>query len=123
MKPYPMTALTPAALRDALFQAWSLDSSSKWTAENPAAGHCGVTALVAQDWLGGDILKTRYGPIWHFYNRIDGERIDFTNSQFNGPISYDDAASNRQEAFADTNDAQYAALSERVREALTASAE
>lgn len=30
------------------------------------------------DTFGGEILKTRYKNKWHFYNRIDGERIDFT---------------------------------------------
>jgi hypothetical protein len=45
-------------LEKALFQAWSLESSSKWIANNPAAGQCGVTALVVQDRLGGDILRT-----------------------------------------------------------------
>ncbi|MEM8664456.1 MAG: hypothetical protein AAGF49_10085 [Pseudomonadota bacterium] len=96
--------------RKALETSWSLASSTLWRADNPAAGQCGVSALVAQDHLGGDILKTRYGSIWHFYNRIDGERVDFTKAQFDAPITYDDIPSNRDEAFADTNAEQYAVL-------------
>jgi len=40
-------------IRVALHRSWSLESSSKWTRENPANGQCGVTALVVNDLLGG----------------------------------------------------------------------
>ncbi|MEL6920095.1 MAG: hypothetical protein AAFO77_03590 [Pseudomonadota bacterium] len=102
------------ALVDALPQCWSLASSTKWTPDNPAAGHCGVTALVVNDLFGGEIAKTRFGEIWHFYNVIDGKRYDFTESQFADPLHYEDVASNRDEAFADTNAAQYEHLSAAV---------
>lgn len=102
----------------AIEMAWSSNSSTLWTAENPAAGQCGVTALVANDVLGAEILKTRYGPIWHFYNRLDGERHDFTESQFGEPIVYDDLPSTRDEAFGDTNARQYACLSDAVKRLL-----
>jgi hypothetical protein len=45
-----------------------------------------VTALVVQDVLGGEILKTRVAGAWHFYNSIDGSRWDLTLSQFATPI-------------------------------------
>ncbi|MCA1492956.1 MULTISPECIES: YunG family protein [Sinorhizobium/Ensifer group] len=69
-------------------------------------------AVVVQDLFGGEILKTRTGAGMHFYNRIDGERHDLTLSQFDEPIQFDDVASTRDEAFADTSDAQYRALKE-----------
>jgi len=94
----------------ALVKSWSLASSTKWTAENPALGQCGVTALVVHDLFGGDVLKTPYGDIQHFYNRISGRRLDFTASQFSAPIEYLDLPSDRREAFADTNAEQYASL-------------
>ena len=48
-----------------------------------------VTSLVIQDVLGGDILKTRLPDgRWHFYNRIDGKRSDFTDEQL-GSIQHD----------------------------------
>lgn len=109
------------ALQSALRQSWGPQSSTLWTRENPALGNCGVSALVAHDHLGGEILKTRYGTIWHFYNRIDGERIDFTETQFETPIAYDDVASDRVEAFADTNAVQYAYLKQAVEIALRGS--
>ena len=30
-------------------------------------------------------LRTPIDDIWHYYNRIDGRRIDFTDSQFTAP--------------------------------------
>ncbi|OHV78382.1 hypothetical protein LCM4579_26510 [Ensifer sp. LCM 4579] len=103
-----------AALQQALEHAWSPTSSSKYSVENPLRGQCSVTALVVQDVFGGEILKTRTGAGMHFYNRIDGERHDLTLSQFDEPIQFDDVASTRDEAFADTSDAQYRALKERL---------
>lgn len=32
------------SVKNALYKSWSLESSSKWTRENPALGQCGVTA-------------------------------------------------------------------------------
>lgn len=102
-------------LRAALFSAWSAKSSTLWKAKNPALGQCGVTALVVQDILGGDILKTPYREIWHFYNLIDGQVIDFTESQFESELEYQNVASDRAEAFVDTNQTQYDYLKTSVR--------
>jgi hypothetical protein len=101
-------------LMEALTKSWSLTSSSKWTSENPANGQCGVTALVVNDLLGGDIKKTELSKGWHFYNTINGKRYDFTASQFKEDIDYMDLPSNREEAYADTNESQYAYLKKSV---------
>ncbi|OCK53759.1 hypothetical protein [Bradyrhizobium sp. LMTR 3] len=93
-----------------LRDAWSAETSSQWRSDNPAAGQCSVTALVIQDELGGGILKTDVNGAWHFYNQVDGRRVDFTMSQFDSPIGYDDLPSNRQEAFSDTSARQYELL-------------
>lgn len=53
-------------ITDALLQSWSLQSSSKWTKDNPAKGQCGVTALVVNDLFGGEIMKTKLPGGWHF---------------------------------------------------------
>ncbi|EHL74973.1 hypothetical protein CN423_27625 [Bacillus cereus] len=99
---------------EALIKSWSIETSSKWTIENPAKGQCGVTALVVQDIYGGEIKKTKVREVWHFYNFIDGQRFDFTENQFNGKLNYMDVESNRKEAFADTNEKQYSILKEKV---------
>ena len=109
-----------ARIQKALEASWSLESSTLWTEGNPASGQCGVTALVAQDFLGGEILKTPYRDIWHFYNRIDGEVVDFTKSQFVEPVEYVDRIATRDEAFADTNEQQYRYLSAAVKRNLKA---
>ncbi len=103
-----------AELEAALPDAWSLETSSKWSAENPARGQCSVTALIVQDIFGGTILKTRVTQSIHFYNRIDDERIDLTISQFREPVSYDDISAERGEALADTSPQQHSALRKRL---------
>ena len=90
--------------------AWSAQTARGWREDDPARGQCSVTALVAQDLFGGEILKTRVGAAWHFYNRIEGVRHDFTASQFAAPVAYDDVAATRAETLADTSPGQYETL-------------
>ena len=104
----------PIELYRRLMRAWSSETGSKWSSDNPACGQCSVTALVVQDLLGGEILKTKVGGDWHFYNRIDGRRWDLTVSQFPTPIGYEDFPCTRQEALADTSKQKYVALVERL---------
>ena len=40
----------------------------------------GEISLLIHDIFGGEILKTHAKKGWHFYNKINGERIDFTSS-------------------------------------------
>lgn len=37
-----------------------------------------LTSILIYNIFGGEILKKQHKNGWHFYNRIDGERIDFT---------------------------------------------
>lgn len=101
-------------LYERLRRSWSVETGRHWRQDNPASGQCGVTALVIQDALGGEILKTDVNGAWHFYNQVDGRRVDFTMSQFDSPILYDDLPSNRTEAKRDTTPAQYRVLQERM---------
>ena len=88
----------PDAVQTALFKAWSLSTASQWTANNPAAGQCNVTALLVHELFGGDLLKTPLPAGDHFYNRIEGRRYDFTAAQFDQPIAYMDLLTSRTEA-------------------------
>jgi hypothetical protein len=97
-----------------LRRSWSIETGSHWQRDNPASGQCGVTALVVHDEFGGEILKTDVNGAWHFYNRIDGRRVDFTMSQFDSPIGYDDVPSSRDEALGDCSRQQYELLKGRV---------
>lgn len=105
-------------IKKALLKSWSLESSSKWSKNNPAKGQCGVTALVVNDLLDGEIMKTKLPDGWHFYNFINKKRYDLTASQFKENITYEDFLSNREEAFADTNEEQYNYLKQKLIKAL-----
>jgi len=94
----------------ALLRSWSLATSSGWLAENPARGQCNVTSLLLNDVFGAEILKTPLPEGDHFYNRIDGTRLDLTDSQFDAPIAYLDLASNREQALAGTSPPKFEAL-------------
>lgn len=73
-----------------LQKSWFPETSKtpeKWSEENPAIGQCAVTALVVQDYFGGEIVWAEVvllngEKVSHYFNLIDGEEIDLTRSQF-----------------------------------------
>jgi hypothetical protein len=80
-------------LRPLLRAAWGPETCDpndldNWRPDNPARGQCGVTALVIQDLLGGDLIlgevnvgETKVGN--HYWNRLpDGADVDLTADQF-----------------------------------------
>ncbi len=78
---------------DLLSLAWSKEtcypkSTGDWSTENPSCGQCAVSALVVQDFLGGQIAKIYVNQISHYFNVINGEIIDLTAQQF-GKIEVD----------------------------------
>ncbi|WP_433750939.1 YunG family protein [Falsibacillus pallidus] len=105
---------TIGQLREALLHSWSLETSTKWEKDCPAKGQCGVTSLVVQDILGGEIFKTKTFGGWHYYNKVDEKFIDFTDAQFNEAIEYEHIPASREEAMSDTNDYQYNTLKSSV---------
>ena len=86
----PMSPMLERALR----ASWSAETCDDvdvghWRPDNPARGQCGVTALVVQDHLGGELLLaevscadgSRQGV--HYWNRLpSGEQVDLTRTQF-----------------------------------------
>lgn len=106
-----------AAFRAALRTAWSLETAVQWTPENPASGQCNVTAAVVHDLFGGEIRRTLLGETWHYYNWIDGARVDLTDGQFTDPGArftapdpYEDRPTNRDAALATIPDREYRTL-------------
>ncbi|MET9595195.1 hypothetical protein ABZY45_30380 [Streptomyces sp. NPDC006516] len=69
--------MEPLLLTDveaAVRSSWDADTTtpeyrSRWNPGNPARDQCGVTALVVNDLLGGELIR---GEV-----RVDGERVDF----------------------------------------------
>jgi len=100
----------PEDVARALCKSWSAASARQWSAENPAAGQCNVTALLVYDLFGGELLKTALPEGDHFYNRIGDRRYDFTASQFAQPISYSDAPATRTDAERGTTETELVAL-------------
>lgn len=83
--------MTPAGvtrvdLARALRASWQRDTSSdpdRWEAANAAFGQCAVTALVVQDFLGGELLRTTVGDVSHYWNELgSGDELDLTRHQF-----------------------------------------
>jgi hypothetical protein len=71
MRPHP-PSLTD--IERAVRDSWGDDTStpefrSRWSQDNRARDQCGVTALVVNDLLGGDLVR---GEV-----HVDGERADF----------------------------------------------
>ncbi|MEW2413246.1 hypothetical protein AB0953_05935 [Streptomyces sp. NPDC046866] len=89
------TVWTLSELQEAIRAGWSAETCSPddverepWTPENPAWGHCDITALVVQDLMGGGLLV---GEVWldgeqhgfHTWNVLPGGiEVDLTREQF-----------------------------------------
>ena len=89
----PVGSWTLTEIETAVRAAWGEDTCDPvdlpWSTDNPAKGQCGVTALVINDLLGGDLMSakvffpdgTQQG--WHTWNVFaDGFEVDLTLEQF-----------------------------------------
>lgn len=86
---------TLTEIEQALRDGWAADTCSPddveraaWTPENPAWGHCDITALLLHDLFGGELVV---GEVWlggeqhgyHTWNRLPGGvDVDLTAEQF-----------------------------------------
>jgi hypothetical protein len=86
-------AVTSDALRAYFEAAWGPDtcypdSSADWDPRKPSREQCGMTALVVQDVLGGDLVLAEVHVAgekvgYHYWNRLeDGSDLDLTSDQF-----------------------------------------
>ena len=64
-------------VQEALKNSWEQERNQKWLQENNDS----EISLLVHDIFGGEILKTHKRKGWHFYNRIDGIRFDFTRPE------------------------------------------
>lgn len=65
----------------ALKLSLSPGSKGRLTPNVQTTGQDRLISLLIHDVFGGEILKTHMKKDWHYYNRIDGERVDFTGSE------------------------------------------
>ena len=80
--------------RDAIIAAiqdsWSSKTTAvpeEWTPANPARGQCDVSSFVLWEMIGGNLVLARVlvdgvETEHHYWNRVKGEDIDLTRSQF-----------------------------------------
>ncbi|MFE9460376.1 hypothetical protein [Streptomyces californicus] len=90
-----MTVYLLTDIEQAVRSSWSAETCTPeyrdhWTPENPARDQCGVTAMVLNDLLGGELVR---GEVhvdgvrtdFHWWNRLGaGVEVDLTREQF-GP--------------------------------------
>lgn len=72
-------------LRNALEYAWvGATAQGEWTSKCPSLNQCAVTALVIQDYFGGDLLRCECDDgDSHYWNILPGEEeVDWTEQQF-----------------------------------------
>jgi hypothetical protein len=68
-------------VQEALKHTWAMENNPGWSPGKPANGQSSLISQLIYDIFGGEILKTHKKKGWHFYNRIEGVRIDFTRSE------------------------------------------
>jgi hypothetical protein len=87
-------------VQEALKRTWVLENNPGLTTDNHVGGEDTVTSLLIHDIFGGEILKTHAKKGWHFYNRINGERVDFSRPDSDGSardIQFEDLPSTPDE--------------------------
>jgi hypothetical protein len=67
-------------VQEALRRSQDLDIKPGLNQKRPINGQDIVISLLIHDIFGGEILKTRKKKRWHFYNRIEGLRVDFSKT-------------------------------------------
>jgi hypothetical protein len=69
-----------------------------------------LISLLIHDIFGGEILKTHVKEGWHFYNRIEGKRLDFTSPDMNNSSNdnqFEDIPSTPDETYTYFEDEEY----------------
>lgn len=87
-------------VRKALNQTWSLEDHVRFVSDKISDGPSSIISRLIYDIYGGEILKTHFRKGWHFYNRIDGERIDFSLAESAGTssaVSFEDIPATPEE--------------------------
>lgn len=81
-----MADITVSRIRALLLRSWSAETATWgfWSPQTPSLNQCAVTALVVQDFLGGDLLRCEMtNGDSHYWNRLpDGTEEDLTADQF-----------------------------------------
>jgi len=71
--------LSKSAVHISLKRIWAREFYPSPTRQMTVNGHDKEISLLIYDIFGGEILKTPQDKGWHFYNKVDGDRLDFSN--------------------------------------------
>ena len=79
-----MTKMRTALIHQAIRMSWGPDTAmGEWDSCNPALNQCAVTALIVQDYFGGELLRCPMSDgDSHYWNRTADGEVDLTASQF-----------------------------------------
>jgi len=118
-----VTRVPVGRLAEAIRQSWGDDTSidPDWAGSCPSRGQCAVTALVVQDYLGGDLLRATVDGTSHYWNRLtNGETVDLSREQFDSfePVNIEQRAREYVLSFPETAK-RYRKLAVRTRDHLT----
>lgn len=78
--------------------------------DDPSHENATLVSRLIHDIFGGEILKTHLKNGWHFYNRIEGKRIDFTSPHISrsfDDIQFEDIPSTPDETNSYFEDEEY----------------
>ena len=91
-----------------------------WSPENPSYGMCAITALIVNDYFGGEIAKIYVDNDSHYFNLIDNQIIDLTSEQFGHEIDYTGyKVVKRQDILTDDTRKRYNVLKNELEKQLT----
>ena len=86
-----------------------------WSKDNKSYGMCAITALIINDYFGGQICKIYVDKISHYYNLIEDKIVDLTKEQFNHDIDYKNfEVIDREEILTDDTKKRYNALKQKL---------
>lgn len=85
----------------AIKKALALDFINWNKIRYPLIGQDSIISMLIHDVFGGEILKTHYKKGWHFYNKVDGVRIDLARAnalKSSSDIAFEDVPATPEEA-------------------------
>ena len=96
--------INPNWLYNSLLSIWCEYSCTPrlrhlWTPDNPTMGQCSITAFLAQDIFGGNVLGIlRPDGNYHCFNQVQNVVFDLTSEQFGDEVlSYEDCEEQKRE--------------------------
>ena len=108
-------------MKKILFECYSKDLcypkiEREWSEKNRYLGMCAITALIVNDYFGGDICKIHVGYFSHYFNLLDSKIIDLTVEQFGEKISYDNyLVISRDQVLTENTTIRYNILKQKVK--------